>query len=118
MDEFWLRLAIVAGALAVAATVSVWQRARVRRPVRDIASTGLEGGVYLLTSSSCPTCRAARSRVRSALGEDGFEEIEWEQDPGMFADLGVDAVPALLVVGESGDGRLHPGAGRAAIASL
>lgn len=45
----------------------------------------------------------------AALGETGFTEYVWEDDPGVFSELGIDAVPAVLVVGEDGRGRLYPG---------
>jgi hypothetical protein len=45
----------------------------------------------------------------SAVGIDGFTEHVWEEDPGVFSDLGIDAVPAVLVIREGGQGRLYPG---------
>ncbi|MGD2102908.1 MAG: hypothetical protein PVG83_11815 [Acidimicrobiia bacterium] len=104
--------------MAVAGGAAAWRHLRAPRRARVVTSTGLDSGIYLFTSSTCPTCGSARSRLDDVVGADGFSEIPWEGDPGVFADLGVDAVPALLVVDPSGDGRLHPGVSRRVIASL
>jgi hypothetical protein len=35
--------------------------------------------------------------------------VTWEREPEQFEALGIEAVPAVLVVDESGNGRLYPG---------
>ena len=117
MSEVWIRVGLVAGALAIAAVAAMVWRARSRRS-RDVPAGALSTGVYLLTSSSCPTCVPARQRVVDALGEDGFVELSWEEDPEAFQDSGVDIVPALLVVGGEGRARLYPGATARSLSSL
>ena len=109
MDEFWNRMALVGGALIVAGAVALWQRRRSRRPIRDLGELDMPRGLYFFSSASCPTCRSARRKIESAVGLDGFTEYVWEREPGLFADLEVDAVPAVLVVDELGRGRLYPG---------
>jgi hypothetical protein len=117
MSEIWIRAGLVAGALALAAAAAILRRARSRRS-REVSAGGLGVGVYLLTSSSCPTCGPARQRVIDAVGEGGFIELSWESDPGAFRDSGVDTVPSLLVVEGSGRARLYPGASSKALSSL
>lgn len=63
--------------------------------------------MYLFTSTACPTCITAREKLAGKV--DVFEEVVWEEQPGVFSELGVDAVPAVLVVGDGGAGRLFPG---------
>ena len=43
------------------------------------------------------------------LGSAGYIEIRWEDDPGLFTHLGIDAVPCTVVVGDDGSASLHPG---------
>lgn len=117
MSDILERAAVVAAVLAVAGAVVLWQRARNRR-ARDVLPGDLGPGVYLFTSSSCPTCETARRRVVAAVGDGGFEELAWESHPDVFADLGVDVVPALVVVKGSGRARLHPGAPDRALSGL
>lgn len=117
MSEIWARSLVVAIALVVVGAVVFWQRARSRR-ARNVPAGDLGAGVYLLTSSSCPTCGSARRRVTESLGEEGFVEVSWESDPGVFQASGIDAVPALLVVASSGQARLFPGVSGRALASL
>ncbi len=118
MGDPWIRLtALVVVGLVALSVVALSRRRTRRRPERDLPSTGLSAGVYLLTSAGCSTCDGARSRLEGA-GKGAYIEISWEADPEFFERLDIDAVPALLVVGESGSGRLHPGATPAAIATL
>lgn len=109
MDEVWVRIAVVAGALALAAAIGIWQRDRGRGPVRHLEATGLDPGLYLFSSHACPGCARARERMSSVLGEGGFVEFVWEDQPGVFADIGVSGVPAVLRVGADGVGDLYPG---------
>lgn len=109
MDEIWVRLALIAGAVAVAGSVALLQRSRSRDPVRRIESTDLAEGVYLFSSASCESCNRARDRLRERLGEAGYTELAWSEEPGVFEDVGVDAVPAVLVVNGDGRATLYPG---------
>lgn len=117
MDDVWVRVGIVAAALAAAAVIALWQRARVRRPVRQVVSGDLEPGVYLFSSESCPTCGLARDDLDRALGQ-AYVEVRWEEQPETFSHLGVDAVPAVLIVKTPGLGRLFPGRPDKALAEL
>jgi hypothetical protein len=108
MNEIWLRLAIVIGAVVVSLLIVAMLR---RRPaVSDSRDGGaLAPGVYLFTSSTCADCVGARERLEDVLGSDGYMEIGWEDDPGLFTHLGIDAVPCTVVVGDDGSASLHPG---------
>lgn len=109
MDEVWLRIGLILGALAVAASIALIQRRRARSPVRSVEARGFDPGVYFFSSSACPTCSQARKKLNAALGDKGYIELVWEEEPGVFDDLGVDAVPAVVVVREDGRGKLYPG---------
>lgn len=117
MNEVWARAALVLGVLLVAGVISLLQR-RQRRPMRDIEAIGLPAGVYFFSSASCSTCTGAREKLQARLGDSGFTEFAWEESPGRFADLDVDAVPAVAIVDEHGRGRLYPGQPERALAAL
>lgn len=108
MDEVLIRLAIVVGSLVVVGAAVALARWRSKAP-RRLSETGLEPGVYLFTSETCPDCAPARETLLSALGSDGFTELRWEDQSEVFKRLGIREVPATLAVETSGDGRLWPG---------
>jgi len=108
MDELWIRLGLIVGALMVALAVTVILRARGAGSPRRLESTGLVAGVYFFSSATCPDCRPARKMLAAQLG-DGFVEMNWEREPGMFNQLEVIAVPATLIVEPDGSGTLFPG---------
>lgn len=118
MDEIWARVGLVFGALAVAGAISFLQWRRTRRPVRTVEASDMAAGVYFFSSATCPTCERAREKLNARLGENGYTEFVWENDPGPFANLDVDAVPAVAVLDESGRGRLYPGQPDRALARL
>lgn len=118
MDEIWLRLGLIAGALIVAAAAILVLRMRSTGPKRSLGDTGLERGVYFFSSSACPDCSLTRRTLIESLGEQGFLELIWEDDPGVFHRLGVDAVPATLIVAADGSGTLWPGRAESALESL
>ena len=109
MDEVWARVGLVIGALAVAACVTLIQRWRTRRPIRTVEVTGTAPGVYFFSSSTCPTCEQAREKLDARLGEEGYTEHAWENDPGPFSDFDIEAVPTVVILEEGGRGRLYPG---------
>jgi mono/diheme cytochrome c family protein len=110
MDEIWVRIGLVAGALIVAGAVTAVLRARARqRPVREVDAAEFEPGVYLFASSTCASCHMARVKLDAALGVDGYVEMAWERDPGVFTALEVEAVPAVMIVSAGGRGRIFPG---------
>ena len=119
MDEFWLRVGLVAAAFLLVGTIAIWQRARGRRmPIRNVSSADLGPGIYFFSSATCPTCARARDKLDQTLGEEAYIELRWEEEPGPFAEVGVDAVPAVLIVGASGEGRLFPGQPERALSEL
>lgn len=109
MSEVWLRIGLIAGVLALAALVTVILRSRMTGRPKVLEATGLEPGIYLFTSAACPDCSSARSTLIEELGEAGFVELSWEQEPGVFHRLDVDAVPATALVADDGSGTLWPG---------
>jgi hypothetical protein len=109
MDDVAMRLALVAGFLLLSLLGIAFMRHRAAAPFRVIRRTGLGPGVYFFSSATCAECRPARSVLVERLGEDGFVEHSWESDPGILESLGVDGVPATLVVEGSGSGRLWTG---------
>lgn len=104
-----MRLSLIAGALVVAGVTTVTMRLRAKGGPRRLAETWLDQGVYLFSSTACPDCKHVRSMLDDALGRDGYQEFRWEQEPGLFHDLGVDGVPATLIVDPNGSGVLWPG---------
>lgn len=117
MDEIWARIGLVLGALAIAGIVVAVQRRRSRIPEREIVAPQLDPGLHFFSSRACSTCEGARERIVAAVGETGFSEHVWEEDPEVFSELGIDAVPASLVVREGGRGRLYPGNPERALAN-
>jgi len=117
MDDLWVRLGLIAGALIVAGLATVTMRLRAKGAPRKLSATGLGQGVYLFSSTACPDCKHARRVLEEALGRDGYREFRWEQDPVLFHDLGVDAVPATAIVAIDGSGVLWPGRPDKALAS-
>ena len=114
----WARIGLVGAALAVAGAIALIQRRRALSPVRAVETPGLAPGVYFFSSASCPTCRRARETLDASIGDSGYDELVWEEQPLAFRDIGVDAVPAVLIVGEGGRGRLYPGQPERALADL
>ena len=108
MSEVWLRVGIVAGAVVIALAIVFVMRRRSGHPT-PTETGGLAPGVYLFSSSDCVDCMPARGRLEEALGASGFVEIKWEAEPGIFADLGVDAVPCTVVVSHDGTAVRFPG---------
>ncbi len=108
MSEVWLRLLVVVAAVVISAVVVVGLRHR-RPNLVETESHGLDPGVYLFTSTTCADCEPARARLEEALGVAGFVEIEWEQRPGLFSDIGIDVVPCTLVVTGDGSASRFPG---------
>lgn len=118
MDDVWGRAGLLLGALAVGAIVSFVQRRRSRRPFRAVQATDLAPGVYLFSSSTCSTCKTARTRLEERIGAGKYTELVWEEDPGPFQALGVDAVPSVLFVAAGGRGRLYVGGVEPALAAV
>lgn len=119
MNEFGARLAWVLGAVVIAVGVVLMLRklSGRRRPVL-IRQATLGSGVYLFTSSACADCEAARQMLVGAVGPSGFVELTWESAPGIFTDLGIDAVPATLIVSDERGSALYPGRPDRALESL
>lgn len=109
MDELWTRIALIAAALLVAAIVVAVRRRAVYTAPRRLAVTRLPPGVYLFTSADCGDCRTARAKLDDRLGEEGYREIAWETSAEVFTGLGVEVVPATMVVAADGSGRLWRG---------
>lgn len=103
-------MGVVLGALAIAGLATVALRSRAQSGRRRILSdTGLPPGTYLFTSAACADCLGARTTLDNSVGPSGYTEMSWEEQPGLFGQLGVDGVPATLVVDDEGNGVLAPG---------
>lgn len=108
MSDLALRLSLILGALVVSfVVVAAIRRARQRPVLIDPGKLG--PGVYLFSSTSCLDCLPARSKLVETLGDRGFVELMWEREPDTFLELGIDAVPATVVVGDDGVARLFAG---------
>jgi hypothetical protein len=109
MNELWLRVALVAGALVIAGVIAMITHRRAIEGVRVVRVTHLDPGVYFFSSASCSTCEQARAKLDSALGGSGYTEFAWEQHPETFAEYGVDQVPAVMMVDDARRGRISFG---------
>ena len=118
MDEVWVRLSRIGGAFLVALVITLLLRSTASRGPLKITATGLKEGICLLSSSACPDCATARKYLEDRLGDDGFDERSWETEPGLFGRIGVDVVPATLIVDLEGAAVLWPGHPENALALL
>lgn len=109
MDEVWVRTVLVAGALVIVLASTWWRRRAGKHHVVEVETVSLEPGVYLFSSAACPTCKDARKKLKGMVGESGYVEFFWEEEPRVFQELDIGAVPAVLVVTEDGSGRIYPG---------
>ena len=109
MDEIWGRLGLVVLALMVAGAVTLVLHSRAKGGPRNLTATGLNQGVYLFTSDECPDCKQVKALLDDALGPVGYKELNWDQEPAIFHELGVDGVPATMIVEVDGSGVLWPG---------
>ncbi len=95
MSDVSTRLALILGAVAVTALITLALRTRQRSLESNIA---LSPGIYLFSSATCADCTVARDRLVEMLGEVGFVEFAWEEEPDLFAEMVIDVVPTTLVV--------------------
>lgn len=104
MTERLLLVGLVA-VIVVVAVVVLRRRPIVRS--RSVSATGLPEGVFLMTADGCDTCR----RARDTLTRRGIAhtELSWEKNPEVFERLGVDAVPSVLRIDETGSGIWYRG---------
>lgn len=109
MNELWVRVALVAGALALAGVIALMVRRRATARVRTVKTRGLEAGVYFFSAATCATCEQARTKLDSSLGPDGYKEFAWEHHPQIFTEYDIDQVPAVMIVDDGGRGRIHFG---------
>ncbi len=115
MSETEVRLIGVIGALVVGIAVSfILRRRPARRAPSELNQNRLGPGIYLFTSASCPDCVTVRDALVEQYGPTGFSELSWESHPEIFRELGVDAVPATLIVDATEGSTLYPGAPRRA----
>lgn len=118
MDDLWLRVALLALALAIAGVFVWWQRSQGAKGIHEADPGDLDPGVYFFSSSACPGCVGARDKLAARLGGSGFTEFSWEESPGVFADLDIDAVPAVLIVQSAGRATVYPGQPERALRSV
>ena len=103
MDEPIIRAIIVAGVVIAAVGL-----ARFSRPWQDsshpplqIPAGELPPGVVLFTSTDCDQCSEARAALKRA-GID-YREVTWELESARFERYGVQGVPLLAKIDDSGD---------------
>lgn len=110
MSDDWARVAIVVAVLASAGLGAFLLSRRSRSaPFHPPVAHTTPAGVYLFSSTACAGCESARRTIVERLGPTGFVEIVWEEKPGWFTDLGVEAVPSTLIVTDDGVATVFPG---------
>jgi hypothetical protein len=113
MSDPLIRLLIVVGVALVAGIVVMALRKRAAGGEVRLDQDLLGPGTYLFTSASCAGCSPARERLVGTVGSGGFREIAWESEPGVFEELAIAAVPAILIVDDAQRSTLYPGDGDA-----
>lgn len=102
MDEAVVRIIVVVLVVVVALALSrlsrPWQDSA--HPPLDIPPGDLPAGVVLFTSTDCDQCATARAALKKA-GID-YREVTWELEPGRIEQYGVQGVPLLARIDESG----------------
>lgn len=109
MDDLWTRIGVIAGALLVASMVVAVRRKAALTAPRRLETTGLRPGIYLFTSAACDECQTARAKLEEHVGERGYAEIDWEHSPEVFTGLGIEVVPATMMVAADGSALLWRG---------
>ncbi len=109
MDDTLTRLLVVLSGTLVVVFALTLARARRRRPTRIITDTGLEPGIYLLSSGGCGPCEAARARLELQVGPGGYTEFTWDDHAETFQRLRIVEVPSTLVVTGNGLATWHSG---------
>ncbi len=119
MSDVWLRVGLIAVTFSAAIVTSrVIRRREKTRPI-DAGPSSLAPGIYLFSSGNCLDCGPAREAVEQATGgPGGFTEIRWEDSPEAFRDLGIETVPATVLVSDNGLATVYPGRPRYALRTL
>lgn len=89
---------VVAGALGLSRLSRPWQDSA--HPPLQIPPGELPAGVVLFTSPDCDQCVLARTALKRA--EIAYREVTWELEAGRFERYGVQGVPLLAHLDESG----------------
>jgi hypothetical protein len=102
MSDVAFRLLVVAGVVVVAVVAALTARrlAAPRHPPLRSAGVPLPPGLVVFTATTCDRCREALSVAR-ATGVP-LREITYELEAELFATLGVDGVPLMLIVDQGG----------------
>jgi hypothetical protein len=97
MSEGAVRVLVVGGiaVLALLAAWVAWWLPAWRAGRGHLDLSGVEGRILLFTDRRCTRCGTVRDML-AASGEE-FEEIRFDDDPGLWAQIGVEAVPLLVV---------------------
>lgn len=109
MEETLTRLLLIGGFLMISFIAVLLLQRRASRQFRRIDRTGLAPGIHFFSSGTCAECTPARMVLVERLGANGFVEHTWEADSAVLEALGIDAVPATLVVDKAGAGKLWTG---------
>ncbi len=56
----------------------------------------------MFTSAGCDSCEVARAAYREVLGDDGFTELSWDDQPALLSRLGVEEIPTGTVIDAAG----------------
>jgi predicted DsbA family dithiol-disulfide isomerase len=91
------RFVALAAAVMVALAVAWWARRRDRRGAirARLDLTGIEGRVVFFSDATCARCDVVRARLE-AIGVP-FTEIGYDRDPEVHRQVGVTAVPLVVV---------------------
>ena len=120
MSESVARIALAAGATALALGIALQARAAERRRAAagPLQLDGIAGRLVLFTAAGCRRCEQARTTLTRAGVE--FAEMEFDQDPDRVRSIGVAAVPLLVARDAAGAevGRIAGRIGRRALARL
>jgi glutaredoxin len=120
MSEPVARIALAAGATALALGIALQARAAERRRAAagPLDLSGIAGRLVLFTAAGCRRCEPARNAL-TRTGVD-FVEVAFDEQPDRVRAIGVAAVPLLVGRDASGAevGRIAGRIGRRALSRL
>lgn len=101
--ETWVRILVPIALVAIAVVVGLLAN-RLRKPIHPevvVGDVGDRPGVVLFTSTDCPDCKSAISRLKAM--DVSYREVTHELEPQRFEDWLVVAVPLTVVLNREGE---------------